>query len=107
MKHSHTLNLDIASTEIAVDVTFTCSPYIPEQGPSYSSGGQPAEGGELEIESGTITIGKAQHPAPDWLLNIISEDDDSIEKLRESAREDDGDDCDARYDASRDERDAA
>jgi len=104
MKHSHTLNLDIAGTDLTVDVVFTCSPYIPEEGPSYSSGGQPAEGGELEIESATITIGKVQHPAPAWLIDIIENDEDLMDELRDVAAEDDHPDWDAINDARRDER---
>lgn len=107
MSYSHTLHFEFAGTEIAVDVGYSCSDEYRATGPSYYSGGDPGGGGEVEVETGTITIGKVQHPAPDWLLNLISEDDDSIEKLREVARDADGDDFDARYDASRDEKDAA
>lgn len=36
--------------EIAVAIHYTIIPYIPETGPTYSCGGQPAEGGYAEIE---------------------------------------------------------
>jgi len=45
--HYTTLDLD---PEIAVAIHYTIIPYIPEQGPSYACGGQPAEGGYAEIE---------------------------------------------------------
>ena len=34
-----------ASLEIGADIEFGVEPYTPAQGPSYASGGQPAEGG--------------------------------------------------------------
>jgi hypothetical protein len=102
----HTLTVSVADTEIEVEVKFTSSPFVPEQGPSYSSGGQPAEGGEVEILSGTVIIGKARHPCPPWLLTIIESDESVIDDLRESADEDDEPDWDAISDARR-ERNAA
>lgn len=36
--------------EVEIVIHYTIVPYIPEQGPSYACGGQPAEGGYAEIE---------------------------------------------------------
>lgn len=48
---SATLNLELSgsdgSLELLVDVTYNVTRYYPAQGPSYASGGQPAEGGEV------------------------------------------------------------
>lgn len=40
--------------EIALQVTYSVTPFIPEKGPTYSCGGQPAEGGEVEVISVTL-----------------------------------------------------
>lgn len=107
MTNTHILTVSIADTEIEVQVEFTCSPYIPEQGPSFSSGGQPAEGGEVELGRGWVLIGKERAEAPCWLMDIISNDDDLMGDLAEAAAEDDEPDWDAINDARRDERMAA
>lgn len=39
--------------EIEVRVIYDISPIIPARGPTYSCGGQPAEGGEIELISVT------------------------------------------------------
>lgn len=36
--------------EVAIFIHHTIVPFVPEQGPSYACGGQPAEGGYCEIE---------------------------------------------------------
>lgn len=111
MKRTTTLSIDIAGTEIEVEIEFTVSPYIPEQGPSYASGGQPAEGGEVEILSATLSIeGKwcgldtvTHTSAPDWLVNILASNDAIIDRLRDAAsQDDDGPDPDAAYERMRD-----
>lgn len=56
MTRTHTMKLnrdDEQETEVTVE--YTISPYIPATGPSYSSGGEPAEGGEVEIVGVTVT----------------------------------------------------
>lgn len=47
MIHYTTLDLD---PEIAVAIHYSIIPYVPETGPTYACGGQPAEGGYAEIE---------------------------------------------------------
>lgn len=37
--------------EVELRITYTFTPAVPEQGPSYSSGGQPAEGATVEFVS--------------------------------------------------------
>jgi hypothetical protein len=96
-KHHHTMHVTMAGTDVPVEFTFTCSPVIPEQGPSYSSGGQPAEGGEVEILSALVLIKHGtpvkteKYEAPDWLHYILCDDEDVIEALREAAQEDEVD----------------
>ena len=47
-----TFGIEIAlpdgAPEIFAKVAYSVTPYIPEQGPTYACGGQPAEGGEVE-----------------------------------------------------------
>lgn len=106
MTYSHTLTVSIADTEIEVEVEFTSTPGCPEQGPTYSCGGQPAEPAEIEIQRATVCIGKERHPAPGWLIDIIHNDEDQMGDLWADV-EDDGPDPDAAYDQMGDERDAA
>ncbi len=103
-KYTHALTVSIADTEVEVDFEFTCSPYIPEQGPTYSSGGQPAEGGEVEVTEAFVLIGKDSHKAPAWLIEILANDESVIEELRSCADDDGEPDWDAINDARRDER---
>lgn len=106
--HRHKIYLGIADSEIEVEVDFTLSPRVPEQGPTYASGGQPAEGGEIAIVEANIWIADKIHPCPDWLSAIIANDDGLIQKLAASVSvEDEGPDADAAYDRRRDEREAA
>lgn len=56
--HPHTMNRwrdDEGYTSIRVRYTFT--PGYPETGPSYASGGDPAQGPEIEIEAATLLDG--------------------------------------------------
>lgn len=52
--------------EIDVTIFYQLIPYVPEQGPTYACGGQPAEGGYCEIETVLdaegveVTLTKAQ-----------------------------------------------
>lgn len=39
---------------IEVEVTYSVTPYSPATGPTYACGGQPEEGGEIEIEGATF-----------------------------------------------------
>jgi hypothetical protein len=57
-----------ASLEIEADLEFTVAPYVPAQGPSYASGGQPAEGGH--IEDIWIKAIKVKGYAPDFNASL-------------------------------------
>lgn len=121
--HQDTQTIEIAGKEFTCDVRFSVSPIIPATGPSYSSGGEPASGGEVEIASARLHIEKPIFGAPEgtkaaveyvdapsWLLNAMQEDENLLEALFDSARDDiygEEDDADRRYDAMRDEREAA
>jgi hypothetical protein len=93
-QYSHTRTVEIGGSEVEVEFDYNLSPVIPEQGPSYASGGQPAEGGELEITGATIIVpgnivaGKKtteRHDAPPWLLTLFQNDDYIADDLREAA----------------------
>lgn len=113
-RFTHALEITIGERAILeFEFEFTVSPYVPEQGPSYASGGQPAEGGEVEVLSAVLTIETnwmgleaiTKTPAPDWLFQILSSDEDIIDKLRlYAAEQDDGPDPDEAYERMRDER---
>lgn len=116
--HTHTRSIDVSGCEVEVEFTFTVSPIIPATGPSHSSGGEPASGGEVEIVSASAIIetgfGTTKQvrgmPVPDWMVNILNGDEDLLESLFDAARDDiyaDEPDPDAAYEAMRDERNAA
>lgn len=72
---SMTITIHRGDDELEVEVEYTISPYIPESGPTYDCGGQPAEGGEVELISVTIGTEKLETTPDedDWLANYISE----------------------------------
>lgn len=90
-KYSHTSMVSIGSSEVEVEFDYTVSPFIPEQGPSYASGGQPAEGGELEITEARVRLPlvgdkkTASEKVPDWMLELFQNDDFILDDLREAA----------------------
>lgn len=61
--------------ELEVEVEADVSPLIPARGPSWDSPGEPAEGGEVELESVTHNGVELELTAEesDKLLNYISE----------------------------------
>ena len=68
----------IAGQERQVSITFTYLKGCPEQGPSYASGGEPAEWAEIEIIRATIeTDGRrvkdGWEPCPQWFLDILQD----------------------------------
>lgn len=92
---THTMTVQIADAEVAVEMSFTCSPSIPERGPTYSSGGEPACAGEIEIASAValIEVGKMpgakqqRHDLPAWMIDILHNDEGVIEALAQAAQE--------------------
>jgi len=53
---------DDDETEIDLIITYTCTPAQAARGPSYASGGEPAEPAELEILDVTYEGGRAVSP---------------------------------------------
>ena len=49
MSRSHFFNAVRDDGETEIEVEYTATPIIPATGPTYACGGQPAEGGEVEI----------------------------------------------------------
>lgn len=113
-EYSHTLEIEISGTEVTVEVNFSMSPRYAETGPTYASGGEPAGGGEIEIDSATLLIPRRgvggvevvnpeRVDAPKWLLDILQDDEGVLEQLEESVP--DGPDPDEAYERTRDDRD--
>lgn len=63
------------STEIKLEIEYTYSPGLPERGPSYSSGGEPAEPAEVSLVLAKLLDGNGLAPddaqvqewADEWL----------------------------------------
>lgn len=111
MTYSHTMPIDIAGNQVQVEFEFSCTPFYSATGPSYESGGQPGEGGEVEIDSAVLLIEKQDKTveridAPKWLLDILGNDEDVTEHLGASCDwcRDDGLAADEAYERMRDER---
>ena len=68
---------DQESSYPEIEIVFSYSPGAPEQGPSYASGGQPAEPPEVEFISAKLIEGHGIEPtqaqiddwADDWLAS--------------------------------------
>jgi hypothetical protein len=78
--------------ELDAIIVFTFSPGAPERGPSYASGGEPAEAPEIEIKKITLCIdppnmnkSEAWIDAPDWLGRLLSDDDELFLQMCEHA----------------------
>jgi hypothetical protein len=61
-----------------VEITFTYTPGSPAQGPSYASGGQPADPAEVEFMSarpvaGELLLPEMQKPLDDWAADWLSD----------------------------------
>jgi hypothetical protein len=54
-KHTLTAYCPFAGDEIDVEITYNYTPGRPARGPSYASGGEPADPPENEFVSATIT----------------------------------------------------
>jgi hypothetical protein len=86
---NYDMPVNIEGAEVPAEFEFTCSPLYPATGPSFSSGGEPGGGGEIEIVGVTLmiemhdkTIKRVE--APDWLLNILANDEDVTWRLGNS-----------------------
>lgn len=91
MKSSHTKKMQILlnfandEREIEVEVHYTITPGWPATGPSYASGGEPAEPAEIIITHGHIVSEPDSPVAPTWLLDIIENSEEAYAVLGEHA----------------------
>ncbi len=74
-RHTIRAEVDVGETCVKLDIEFQYHPGTPQRGPSYASGGEPAEGPELEFLHATLIDGDGLDPSPaqlqewaeDWL----------------------------------------
>lgn len=112
------------SAEILADVEFSVVPYVPARGPSYASGGEPAEGGYAEDVRVTRLFHKetrkkwstiAGEPpiietivtdldCPPWLAEMIEENADCAALYEEAETDERNDRADYEYERRRDDR---
>jgi hypothetical protein len=79
-----------------IEIVFTYLPGAPAQGPSYASGGQPAEPAEISIEAiyfigdDEIDVGSESQyaPLPGWMVEKLSSDSLVFDWLCREAEED-------------------
>ena len=121
MRHTATIDFECSNAEMQADVSFRVTPYRPMRWPSFTSPGEPAEGGEIEdftvdklyrIEHRRVagTYGstakyetiKTPVPCPDWLEEIIFEYADHADLLEQVETDRASDACDAAYERARD-----
>ena len=81
--------IDGESVELEAMIEFTITPYVPAKGPSYASGGQPAEGGHVEdVWCKGIKFPKqaadVKLDLPGWLADTIAEKCDGDSLYREA-----------------------
>ena len=94
MRTKHTaktaMTLELAGSEIVreVQVRFTYLPGAPEQGPSYASGGQPAEPDEVEIDAILVAGLPRLTELPEWMVSAFEADAEILYWLRNEAVED-------------------
>jgi acetamidase/formamidase len=81
MQHDIELTLEIGTTEISLFIVYKFIRGSPATGPSYSSGGEPADPDEVDIQSidwapvsGAI-VGNYQPLESGTLFNIICDDE--------------------------------
>jgi hypothetical protein len=84
------LTLEIAGSEIVreVQVRFTYLPGAPEQGPSYASGGQPADPDEVEIDAILVAGLDKLVELPEWMVADFEADAEFMNWLCGEAIED-------------------
>lgn len=112
-QHTTTYAVPVCGTEVQAEIVYSVSPRYPATGPTWSSGGEPAGGGEVEIASVTLLIEKGcfdrktveRIEAPAWLASILQDDDDCIAALGDEAGwgEPEEEDPDAAYERMRDD----
>jgi hypothetical protein len=89
-------DIDILGQSFEVDYEFAILTHgRPEMGPTWYSGGEPAEAAEFEVRDISISVSHphASLPAPDWLQTLIREHlenrDDINEIVQQADREGD------------------
>lgn len=107
-------SVDIAGEELIVEYVFKITSHgCPATGPSYSSGGEPAEGAEFEIEVLGARFPKQHADVPDpelpgWLKDVLTthlmERDDINEIVQRADYEGDGGDPDYERDLRAEDR---
>lgn len=79
-KHSQIVYVDIDGIEVEIDCTYTFTSGVPEQGPSYASGGQPAEGPEIEI----LDMFVKGDRVPDWFYKAVINGEKALDYIAEN-----------------------
>lgn len=88
--HFYETEFQIGSKMVLVFAEYTFSKGSPATGPSYASGGEPADPDEIEfvkVEINTTDTdpktAKPENyfPAPDWLAAILQNDDDVYQEI--------------------------
>ncbi len=84
------LNIENEQIEITALIEYTITPGCPAQGPSYASGGEPAEPAEIEIREVELEISdprfegdRFREPCPKWLFDYLANSSDVYENLGE------------------------
>ncbi len=102
------------TTTIEVEIDYTFTPGTPERGPSYASGGEPAEGPEIDVQQVWLTDGNGKrliditsHIGHEILVGLLGQDfEDNLGQHGQEAFDDARDAAmDARAEARRDDCD--
>lgn len=80
--------IEICGVDMVAEVTFIItSPSMPATGPTYYSGGEPAEGAEWEVIDirlfNEVKNNRHELEAPQWLKSLIEDDDAVFDKISE------------------------
>lgn len=86
--------------EVELQVTYSVTRCIPAQGPTYASGGQPAEGGEVELISVTLDGQEETLTGAEEAAILQACEDRAVDDLSDW----EADRADYEYDRRRDER---
>ena len=85
-----------ALDSIEVEIVYTFTPGAPEQGPSYSSGGQPGDPDEVEFVSVETWLTSAFLPVPsirkmldEWAIEYLASDDGFAAAVEQAEEDDD------------------
>ena len=78
MTHTMIANFPVGNDHIDVEITYNFIPGMPEQGPSWASGGEPAEPAEVEFISAALCVGMATVPIKkvldDWASAALTDE---------------------------------